>query len=387
MTYEDFSDIAPFDDNQFPEQIAQLVTEPGFEHAVRWVFPDIDYSEFVNKLKSIDNEHDFQLQVMVPFLEFLAKKTTSGISSGGIGFYNKDTAYTMITNHRDIVLDASFLNLCLVSGGLPTCQVAIGNNLLIYPWIDSLVRINKSFIVKRDSARKQALDAARHLSGYIHYSITQKHDSVWIAHREGRAKDSNDVTQESLIKMLGLGGDDGASFVNRIKEINLMPVAISYEFDPNDYWKAREFLLKRKNPEYKKTQRDDLFSMETGLLQFKGRVHFELTECLNSQLDKLDPGMDRADAVKLVCTMVDRAIHANYRIYPINYIAYDELHGSDEFSDRYTESDVKKVDDYLNSQLAKVDIPDLSADDMAYMRKLMLTMYANPLQNQLKVLQ
>lgn len=382
MTNEDFSDIAPFDDNVFKEQMAQLVTEPGFEHAVKWVLPDIDYHDFVNKLKSIDNGHDFQFQIMVPFLEMLAGKTTAGITSGGIDNYHKGTAYTMITNHRDIVLDASFLNLCLVRDGLPTCEVAIGNNLLIYPWIDSLVRLNKSFIVKRDTARRQALDAAQHLSGYIHQSITERHDSVWIAHREGRAKDSNDITQESLIKMLGLGGE--GSFVDRIKEINLMPVAISYEYDPNDYLKAREFLLRKKNPEYKKTQRDDLFSMETGLLQFKGRVHFELTPCLNEQLDIIGAETDRAEAVRMVCAMVDKAIHSNYKSYPINYIAYDELHGVTEFADKYDAADVTAVDQYINSQLSMVDIPNLNNDDVAYMRKMMLTMYANPLQNQLK---
>ena len=160
--------------------------------------------------------------------------------------------------------------------------MAIGNNLLIYDWISSLVRLNRSFIVKRDMSKRQTFEAAQQLSGYIHFTLTQKKQSVWIAQREGRCKDSNDRTQESLIKMLALGG--GRNLIQSLKEINLMPVSISYEFDPNDYLKAKEFLLKSKDPNFKKSQRDDLFSMETGLLQYKGRVHFTFTKCINCLL-------------------------------------------------------------------------------------------------------
>ncbi|MDE7443633.1 MAG: acyltransferase, partial [Muribaculaceae bacterium] len=339
MTYDDFSDIAPFDDSQFQSRMAQLVTEPGFEHAVRWVMPDVDYQAFAEKLKAIKTQETFQHDIMVPFLELLAAKTTSGISASGIDNYHQGCSYTMITNHRDIVLDASFLNLCLVRNGHPTSEVAIGNNLLIYPWIDDLVRLNKSFIVKRNMRMTLALEAAKQLSAYIHYAINQKHQSVWIAQREGRAKDSNDLTQESLIKMLGLAGD--GSFVENIKEINLMPVAISYEYDPNDYLKAKEFLLRRNDPEFKKSQRDDLFSMETGLLQYKGQVHFTLTPCINSELEKLNPDENRTDAIHHICDIIDKAIHSGYKSYPINYIAYDELTGTQTFADKYTQADIE----------------------------------------------
>lgn len=383
MTYDDFNDIAPFDDSQFQDRMAQLVTEPGFEHAVRWVMPDVDYPAFVQKLKAIKTQDAFQHDIMVPFLELLASKTTSGISASGIDNYELGKNYTMITNHRDIVLDASFLNLCLVRNGRPTSEVAIGNNLLIFPWIDELVRLNKSFIVKRNMRMTLALEAAKQLSSYIHYAINQKHQSVWIAQREGRAKDSNDVTQESLVKMLGLAGD--GSFIDNIREINLMPVAISYEFDPNDYLKAKEFLLKRNDPEFKKSQRDDLFSMETGLLQYKGKVHFTLTPCINQQLEQFTPTDNRTETIHQICQVIDKAIHSGYKSYPINYIAYDELTGTKTFADKYTQADIESVNTYIDSQLSKVDLPELSTQDMNYMREMMLTMYANPLRNQMKL--
>ena len=202
----DFSDIAPFDDSQFQEKMALLVKEPGFEHAVRYVMPNVNYDDFVKELMSISDKESFQTKIMWPFLEMLAKKTSAGITIGGLENINADMAYTFITNHRDIVLDASFLNLCFLRNGIHTSEVAIGNNLLIYEWITDLVKLNKSFIVKRNLRITQALEAARHLSAYIHYAINHKHESVWIAQREGRAKDSNDLTQESLIKMLALDG-------------------------------------------------------------------------------------------------------------------------------------------------------------------------------------
>ncbi len=365
--------------------MARLVTEPGFEHAVKWVLPDVDYPVFAEKLVSLRTQQEFQQGVMRPFLEKLAAMTTEGITCEGIENYSKGQAYTLISNHRDIVLDASFLNLCLMRHGFATSEVAIGNNLLIYPWIDDLVRINGSFVVKRDTGMREALNAAKTLSAYIHYAINNKDKSVWIAHREGRAKDSNDRTQESLIKMLGLEGP-GSTFLDHIRTINLMPVAISYEYDPNDYLKAREFLMKRRNPDFKKSQRDDLLSMETGLLQNKGRVHFALTEPLNPKIEAtISPDADRAEAISAICAMIDEAIHSHYKLYPINYIAYDEIEDKPLFVDKYTTEDVEKVNRYINSQLAKVEIEDLTPEETAFMRKMMLTMYANPLRNKLKV--
>ncbi|MDE7388209.1 MAG: 1-acyl-sn-glycerol-3-phosphate acyltransferase, partial [Muribaculaceae bacterium] len=169
---------------------------------MKWVMPSVDYPSFAAKLRNMRSQTEFQIGVMHPFLEYLAANTTEGISCEGVDNILPGHAYTLISNHRDIVLDASFLNLCMIRAGLPTSEVAIGNNLLIYPWIDDLVRINGSFVVKRDTGVREALAAAKTLSAYIHYAIGTKHKSVWIAHREGRAKDSNDRTQESLIKML-----------------------------------------------------------------------------------------------------------------------------------------------------------------------------------------
>lgn len=379
----DFSDIAPFDDSEFSSKMTKLVLEPGFEHAVRYVMPDVDYKEFAVGLKNIHDKSTFQRVVMYPFLKMLEAKTSDGITCDGIENIERGKCYTYMSNHRDIVLDASFMNLCLINNGLPTSEVAIGSNLLIFDWITDLVKLNKSFIVKRNIQRAKALEAARQLSAYIHFAVTSKHESVWIAQREGRAKDSNDITQESLVKMLALDGEDG--FPGNLKDINVLPVSISYEYDPNDYLKAREFLLRRLDPDFKKSQHDDLLSMETGLLKHKGRIHFHFGPCINDMLESLDPAMPKIEAVKTVCHNIDRSIHSGYMLYPINYIAFDKINGDTRFSSKYAPEQMKAVECYVEAQLDKVELSGLSTSDREYMREMMYVMYANPLRNKLAV--
>lgn len=381
MEHDRFADIRPYDDHLFKEKIAKLVREPGFEHAVRYVMPDVDYEAFVKNLLTVETQLDFQVKVMGPFLEMLVAHTTHGLSMDGVENYAPGVPHVFLTNHRDIVLDASFLNLCFIRERLPITQVAIGNNLLIYDWITDLVKLNRSFIVKRDTRVREALDAARHLSAYIRETVTERRESVWIAQREGRAKDSNDRTQESVVKMLSLGDNDERVLENLL-DLNIMPVAISYEFDPNDYLKASEFLRKRRNPEYKKTQRDDLFSMETGLLSQKGRVHFHLGGCINETLEPLKDA-PRSEIARKVCEVIDKSIHCGYRIYPCNYIAYDELYGTLAVGDKYTQEDIDSFNRYLDGQLDKVEITDVTPEERTFMRATMIEMYANPLKNQM----
>lgn len=374
-----FPDIAPYGPSQFHQKLENLSREPGFEHAVRYVMPGVDFDAFRQNLLSVKNQHEFQTKIMAGFLDKLSKQTTSGITSSGMEHIKDSVSYTFISNHRDIVLDASFLNLCLLRANKPLTQVAIGNNLLIFEWITDLVKLNRSFIVKRDVKRLDALKAARELSAYIHYTIGSLHESVWIAQREGRAKDSNDLTQESLLKMLALAGN--ADKKQALMEVNLMPVAISYEYDPNDYLKVREYLLKKRDPEFKKCQHDDLLSMETGLMGQKGRVHFHVGPCINEELATFDA--DARGVTKFACELVDRTIHRGYCLFPANYIAYDRLEGGRKFGDKYSREDEAVFDDYLNAQLKKINVPAITEEERRFMFDTMLSMYANPVRNQL----
>lgn len=379
---QEFNDIAPYSDEIFSKKMEALVKEPGFEHAVRYVMPDVDYRDFTQRLLSIKDKKSFQLGIMGPFLRQLESATTDGITFGGVGHIDPSKSYTFLSNHRDIVLDASFLNLMLIKHHIPTSEIAIGSNLLIYDWITDLVKLNKSFIVKRGIPRHQALEAAHQLSAYIHYAVTEKRENVWIAQREGRAKDSNDLTQESLMKMLGLEG--GGTIVENLESINIVPLAISYEYDPNDYLKAKEFLMKSKNPEHKKSEHDDLLSMETGILKPKGHVHFQCGECISSKIRDITAGLSRIEAVKAVCHLVDEMIHSGYRIYPINFVAYDAVMQTERFADRYTQTEKQRVYDYWEKQLDRLSDEEFSTADRRFMLEKMQQMYANPLINQLK---
>lgn len=381
---QDFSDICPYDNDIFHDKVVELVAEPRFLHALSYCMPADAVPHLIEDMLQITNKHDFQTMVMMPFVEMIAKTTTSGITMGGIKNYNASRTYTYLTNHRDIVLDASFLNLAFLRNGLPTTEVAIGNNLLAMEWIETLVRLNKSFVVKRDTGVREALMAAKHLSAYIRYAMLEKHESIWIAQREGRAKDSSDTTQDSLVKMLALGGQ--GTFMERIKELNIMPVCISYEYDPNDYLKAREFLMKRRDPHFKKSQRDDLFSMETGLLQFKGKVHFQLTPRINARIDEIGNFRDNNTSARYVSRIIDNAIHRSYETFAINYVAFDELEHTKRFESKYTEAERVQFMEYIESQIERMEVDDMTDEEREYVRTLILTMYANPLKNKLRAL-
>ena len=171
--------------------------------------------------------------------------------------------------------------------------------------------------------------------------------------------------------------------MGRLLELNITPTSISYEYDPNDYLKAREFLARRRDPEFKKSQRDDLFSMETGILQYKGRVHFAIGECINEKLRAMPADIDKVEAVRRVCALIDREIHLGYRIYPNNYIAYDRLNNTSRFAGEYTDADMADFDKYVDAQLDKVDLPDITPEEREFMRMQIMAMYANPLTNQL----
>ena len=243
--------------------------------------------------------------------------------------------------------------------------------------------MNKSFIVKRNLGRIQTLTAAVQLSGYMHFAVEQKRASLWIAQREGRCKDSNDRTQESLIKMLAYGNRD-KSFIESLKELNIAPISISYEYDPNDYLKAKEFLCKSKNPNWRKAPEDDLISMKTGIIGHKGEVHYAFTPFINEELDNIPEGLDKFLEVDRVCAIIDRHIHQNYKIFKTNYIAHDILFDDKQFADKYTPEEREAFEQYLSGQIDKTKGLKLSEADRYYMYNKMLQMYSNPLSNYLE---
>ncbi len=374
----EFDEIRPYNNEELPQIFEELLSDIAFQKAITFAMPNIPFETLAENMRQCKTSLDFQKAFSSRFLWDIAKKYTNGISLDHSALTGQKRSYTFISNHRDIILDSGFLSILLLDQDGDTVEIAIGDNLLIYPWIKKLVRVNKSFIVQRALSMRQMLESSARMSRYIHYAIAEKEQSVWIAQREGRAKDSNDRTQDSVIKMLAMGGE--GNNIDRLLSLNLVPLSISYEYDPCDYLKAKEYQLKRDNEEYKKTTQDDLNNMRTGLFGFKGKVHLQTAKCLNEALLKLDYTLCRPELINHISSMIDKEIHRNYTIYPGNYIAHDLLTGDNQFSNQYTKEEKLHFEEYIAGQLLKIDLPE---KDLPYLNEKILTMYANPLTNYL----
>ncbi len=376
-----FDAIRPFEPEELPEVFERLLGNAQFAQVVAYVFKDVPFDMLAQKMRACKTNLEFQVAFCYPFIKGLLQKASLGCDMN-VDAIDMEKRYTFVSNHRDIVLDSALLDVLLVDAGCKTtCEIAIGDNLLSLPWVKDLVRINKSFIVERSVSLRQMLLSSKRLSDYMHLVIAQKHDNVWIAQREGRAKDSNDRTQESIIKMMVMGGE--GSLVERLKGLHIVPLAISYEYDPCDFLKAQEFQLKRDIADWKKGPMDDVVSMQTGIMGYKGHIHYDAAPCINAWLDTLDPDMPKADFFKAVATHIDEEVFRRYRLYPSNYVALDELEGTTAHADRYTAEQKAQFDGYIAQQMAKIQLPD---KDEAFLRERLLTMYANPARNQEQLL-
>lgn len=373
-----FDDIAPLYDHEVEQAIQDILVDPGFQHAVKYIMPEIDWEAFTTEMSSYKTKEEFQTKMIYPVVKALGMRVSTSMNLDRWETIDRSVEHLFLSNHRDIVLDAGLLNILRHEKGFKTTEIAIGDNLLIHPWIDKLVRLNKSFIVRRGLSIKERLIASKHMSEYIHYALNEKKESVWIAQREGRAKNSDDKTQDSLLKMLALYPDD-KPFLESLKELNLIPLSISYEYDPCDYLKAKEFQQKRDDPDFKKTQRDDLLNMEIGILGRKGNVVFRFGDCINPELDKITEP-DKRLQPELAAKIIDKEIHSKYEIFPCNYIAHDLYNKENRFSDKYTTEQSEEFKSYLDKQIKKIDLDYIDYD---FVWDKMLEMYSNTLKNHL----
>lgn len=382
MATTEFDEIRPYNDEELPQIFEELIANPAFQKAATDAIPNVPFELLAQKIRACKSKLDFQETFCYGILWKIAADHTDGLTLDHTALPDKSKAYTYVSNHRDIILDSGFLSILLIDQGMDTVEIAIGDNLLVYPWIKKLVRVNKSFIVQRALTMRQMLESSARMSRYMHYTINEKKQSIWIAQREGRAKDSNDRTQDSVLKMLAMGGE--GDLIDRLMEMNIAPLAISYEYDPCDFLKAQEFQLKRDIEGYKKTTQDDLISMQTGLFGYKGKVHFQTAPCINDKLEQLDRSLPKQELFSGISACIDRRIHGNYRIYSGNYVAYDWLNNTSEFADHYTSEEKQRFVTYIEQQLGKIKIPNKDED---FLRGKLLLMYANPLVNYLAACQ
>ena len=375
-----YDEIRPYSPEELPAVLSELLEDPMFTAIVQNFFQGVPVEALKAKMLSCRNNLEFQKAFIYPLIKQLLAKNCTGLTFESA--LEPSKRYTYVSNHRDIVLDSALLSIVLIENGFEdTPEIAIGDNLLIYPWIKKLVRVNKSFIVQRSLSMREMLESSRRMSSYMHYAINEKQQSIWIAQREGRAKDSNDRTQESVLKMMAMGGEGTPT--ERLKSLNIAPLSISYEYDPCDYLKAQEFQQKRDNPDFKKSREDDLKNMQTGIFGYKGQVHYQVAPCINEWIDEMST-LPKGEFFSAVAQRMDADIFRNYRLYPGNYVAADLLESSTRFASHYTEEQKQQFEKYVQSRIALVELPN---PDTAYLRERILEMYANPVLNQLSVQQ
>lgn len=380
MAVMNFDSIRCYNTEEMPVALERLSNEPQFMNLFKMLSPQSSTDELKKLLINYDNIYDFQKFIVNRFVKMIEKNTTEGVELTGLENIDKNRAVLYISNHRDIVLDAAFLCSQLVDNGVDTVEIGIGDNLLIYPWIEDFVRVNKSFIVRRSPGAKQMLETLQLLSAYIAHTIRDKNQSVWIAQREGRAKDADDRTQESLLKMFNMGGSSGG-VVENLAALHICPLTISYEYDPCDYLKAKEFQQKRDNPGHLKSPEDDLLNMKTGLMGYKGRVVYKISPEISSELfDLQEKYPARNELFKAIAQLIDRKIHGNYTIYKVNMIAYDMLHTTERFHQSYSLREKIDFEKYMDKQIEKIDLEE---KDMDFLKTKILEMYANPLKNKI----
>ena len=376
----DFEEMRCYHNEEIHQVLERLCNEKQFMKVLSTIYPLLPKDVIKQRIMSYQTSYAFQKEMVYPFLQYLEANMTKGIKLNGLEKINIEKSYLYISNHRDIILDSAFLCGKFIEKNMDTVQIAIGDNLLISPWIEDLVRVNKSFIVKRGLGARQILESSKRLSAYIAKTI-EENQSIWIAQREARAKDSNDRTQESLLKMFNMSGS--GTFTENLMNLNICPLSISYEYDPCDYLKAREMQLRRDNSCFKKDPQDDLLNMETGVMGYKGSVVYEITGSINKELKRIaEKTSSRNEQITLVTELIDRRIHMNYNIFNVNKIAFDVLKAGKNFTNDYSDTEQKEFDKYLTLQISKINIEN---KDVTFLRTKLLEMYANPLINKLSI--
>lgn len=378
-----YDDMRPYHDDEVKATLEKLTNEPEFIYVLKFLYPNMDIDKLIQQLRSLNSIKEFQLQIIGPLILSIVQKAKGVYTLNGMEQLSFDEKYLFISNHRDIIMDAALLNTLFAEKGFDTTENAIGDNLCTRPWISDVLKLNKSFLIKRNGTKRELFNAFVKQSTYIRETITQKRNSIWLAQREGRAKDSDDRTQESLLKMLTISAKNNLkeSFI----ELNITPICVSYEYDSCDYLKAMEFQQKRDNPDFKKSEEDDVTSMQIGITGYKGQMIYEVCQPINKEIEQfIQPDDDRNTILNKIAQLIDNKIHLNYHLFPCNYIALDNLNNESQFLGKhYTAEEKIKFEKYVDAQIEKIDWAD---KDIPFLKEKFWIMYANPAINQFKAM-
>jgi hypothetical protein len=368
-----FDSIRPFYDAEANTAIRTIVNDSMLEAMMGFTFPSDTPEHWKDLMLHTHSLRDFQINFIYPAVRKVLEKSSDGLSTGGFELLEPNTAYLFISNHRDIILDTSLLNACLYENGLVLTTSAIGDNLIQKPFLHTLSRLNRNFAIKRGLQGRALLESSQLVSAYIRKSILQENRSVWTAQREGRTKDGNDATNKGVLKMLTLAENDSDAF-GYFKKIKIVPVSISYEYDPTDVLKMPELLAKSRDEKYVKSENEDFLNLLRGIIGTKKRIHIQVNGILDGEISKIsESSQNLGEKLSSLAEVIDAKICGGYKLWPSNYVAHDLLYKDQEYVDQYTLAEKEAFEKRL---LERVDPKN------ELMVQNFLSMYANPVNNQ-----
>ncbi len=367
----EFESISPYTDAEAAEALSKLAEYPLLARVSQQFFPEESPDFLKNLLKSIKTIDDFQVLVMQKFVRWVLEHTARNFSYDGVSNINPERKFLALSNHRDIILDPAITQLVLYNNGIPMTEIAVGDNLITNKTIEYLIRSNRMIKVVRGITARELYLSSQLLSKYIRLNITGQRSSIWLAQRQGRTKNGYDVTEQGLLKMLDMSGT--GDFQKNYEELNIIPMSISYEYEPCDILKARELVISRKH-KYVKADGEDLNSIMVGIMSQKGDIHLNIGTPLTSEEIAIAASCDKNDRYQMIRHAVDLRVIDGYRLWKNNYVAYDIANHSFKYSDRYDQSDVEKFVSYMEHQLDTVE-PGINREDL---RRIFIDIYANP---------
>ncbi|MBK6984947.1 MAG: 1-acyl-sn-glycerol-3-phosphate acyltransferase [Bacteroidetes bacterium] len=372
-----FELLRPYYDNESDEVMKRIAQYDSYHKAMAYLWPEMSKEEVIKKALNTKSPYEFQTGYMSEAIWKIVNSTSAGLSWSGLENLDSDKAYLYIANHRDILLDSAILQIILDKEEFETSEITFGSNLMDQGFITDFGRMNRMFTVKREGNVKELYDISRQLSAYIRHVILDKNTSVWIAQRNGRTKDGNDMTQTGLLKMLNLSGD--ADFKKSFSELNIVPLTISFEYEPCDHLKVQELYLSSLHTKYVKAPGEDLNSILTGIKQPKGKIYVAFGKPITvNDLVEIDKSINENEKIKLLASHIDKCIYQSYKLNPINYVAYDVLNKTNVFESNYTSVEKQSFLNYIDTK-----IKDMTGE-ADVLKNLFLTLYANPVINKLK---
>lgn len=370
-----FDAIRPFYETEVNEALQSVIPHPMMKALMNFTFPDVEDEVWKEQLKKTHSIRDFQCNFIYQTVQKILENSSDGLTTSGFEHLEKNNSYLFISNHRDILLDTTLLNASLFQNGHLMTASAIGDNLVKKSFIKTLARLNRNFLVLRGLSPREMLQSSKLLSEYMGQLLLHENRSVWIAQREGRTKDGNDETNPGVLKMIGMASDE-ADVMQYFKKIKIVPVSISYEYDPTDVLKMPQLLAEANNEVYVKSKNEDFNTIMSGVMGQKKRIHLHIGKVLNTEIDRIITENDSSNKqIQALAQEIDDAILSNYKLWPTNFIAYDIVNKSNAFSYLYTESEKSLFERRLEMRIG-TDNP-VAIDGF-------LAMYANPVVNKLK---